>query len=187
MGASLKARYLLKYITYLPHSLHTYLNMNQGCHVRISIHLKLSFSFSTYRKTYKQRKLVLMWLFTFPQNKNKNHKKYTIKMKTTYSSLYSLCMHRFALQNRIEKSGFSARAMLGRRRRIAFSGARAFLGADLTFNLTRYRTLSDHTFNWTRYRTLSDHTFNSTRYRTRSATFESLSAQVLVGFVFGAQ
>ena len=48
MGASLKARYLLKYITYLPHSLHTYLNMNQGCHVRISIHLKQPFSFSTY-------------------------------------------------------------------------------------------------------------------------------------------
>ena len=49
-------------------------------------------------------------------------------MKTTFSSLYSLCMHRSAPQNRIEKSGFSARAMLGRRRRIAFSGARALLG-----------------------------------------------------------
>ena len=68
MGASLKAGQLLKYITYLPHTLHTYLDMNRGCHVRISIRLKQSFSFSTYWKTNKQRKLVSMLLFTFPQN-----------------------------------------------------------------------------------------------------------------------
>ena len=60
MPHALKAGYLLKYITCSNHTLHTYWDMNNWYHIRIWIHLKHYFSFSTYWKT-----MTKSWVFGF--------------------------------------------------------------------------------------------------------------------------